>query len=241
MTTTAPKSLIRNVSRRWHVAGLLSVMSVLLAGCVTPGGYGSTYPGGGYGQPAPGQYGDQIVGTVQSVDPSYDRIVIAVDDGRGGYGGRQVALRYDQRTQLVFQGQAYPVEGLERGDVIRVQATQSGREWLARSIEVVRNVRGGGGYDNGYGNDYGNGYGNEVRGSVEFVDTRSRTIRLGANGYGNDTLVNYDGRTVVQYRGQSYRPENLERGDVVRIQSRRVGNNQWLAERIDVERSVRGY
>jgi hypothetical protein len=34
------------------------------------------------------------------------------------------------------------------------------------------------------------------------------------------------------------RPENIERGDVVRIQARQW-NNEWLAERIVVETSAR--
>lgn len=218
------------------IALLLATSVLLLAGCVTPGGYGSPggYGGntGGYGQPStgyPSQYGSQLQGTVDGVDPSYNRIILLVDDPRTGRTQR-VDVRYDQRTRLVYQGQQQSVEGLERGDVIRIDASQSGGDLLARSIEVVRNVRDGGGY--------GGGYGNDLRGSVAFVDTRARLIRLDGAGYGNDQQVNYDARTTVQYQGRSYRPENLQRGDVVRIQARQVGNNQWLAENIIVERSV---
>ncbi len=218
--------------------GLMLATSVLLlAGCVSPGGYGSPsgYGGntGGYGQPAPGypsQYGSQLQGTVDAVDPGYNRIFMVVDDQRTGRGQR-IEIRYDQRTRLVYQGREERVEGLERGDVIRIDAAQSGRELYARSIEVVRNVR-----DGGYGNAYGNG--NDLRGSVAFVDTRARLIRLDGAGYGNDVQVAYDARTTVEYQGRSYRPENLQRGDLVRIQARQVGNNQWLAERVLVERSV---
>lgn len=221
-------------SRRWTLATLLAGAALLLAGCVTPGGYGA-YPGG-YGQPAPGypaQHGNQLLGTVQSVDPGYNRIVLVVED-RAGYGrGQQLALRYDQRTRLIYQGREHPVQGLERGDVIRVDAVQSGREWWARTIEVVRNVREGGGYGGG-------GYGNELRGTVGYVDPRTRVIRLDGAGYGGN-LVSYDSRTIVEYQGRHYRPENLQRGDLVRVQARRVGNNQWIAERILVERSVGRY
>ena len=210
--------------------GLVLATSVLLlAGCVSPGGYG-TSPGG-YGQPAPGypsQYDSQLQGTVEGVDPGNNRILVVVDDPRTGRTQR-LEVRYDQRTRLVYQGRESAVENLERGDVIRFDATQSGRELWARSIEVVRNVRDGG---------YGGGYGNELRGTVALVDTRARLIRLDGAGYGNDVQLVYDARTTVEYQGRSYRPENLQRGDLVRIQARQVGNNQWLAERIIVERSV---
>ena len=224
---------------------LLAASLLLLAGCVSPGGFGSPggYGGsaGGYGQPAPGypsqgypsQGGSQLQGTVDGVDPSYNRIFLVVDDQRGGRGQR-VEVRYDQRTRLFYQGREQPVQGLERGDVIRIDAAQSGRELYARSIEVVRNVR-----DGGYGGGYdGGGYGNDLRGSVSFVDTRARMIRIGGSGFGNDVQVAYDGRTTVEYQGRSYRPENLQRGDLVRIQARPLGSNRWLAERIFVERSV---
>ena len=224
---------------------MLATSLLLLAGCVTPGDYGpggyGSYPGGGYGQSAPGypsqQYGSQLQGTVESVEPGYNRILVVVDDPRSGRAQR-VEVRYDERTRLVYQGRESAVEGLERGDVIRFDAAQSGRELYARQIEVVRNVRDGG-YGGGQdGGQYGGGYGNELRGSVALVDTRSRQIRLDGAGYGNDVQLLYDARTAVEYQGRTYRPDNLQRGDIVRIQARQVGNNQWLAERIIVERSV---
>jgi Domain of unknown function (DUF5666) len=233
MEASIPREFSMNHMTR--AVGLLAATSaLLLVGCVTPGGYG-TSPGG-YGQPAPGypsqQYGSQLQGTVESVDPRYNRILLVVDDPRSGRTQR-MEVRYDERTRLVYQGRESAVEGLERGDVIRFDAVQTGRELYARQIEVVRNVR-----DGGYGGEYGGGYGNDLRGSVALVDTRMRLIRLDGAGYGNDVQLAYDARTTVEYQGRSYRPEDLQRGDIVRIQARQVGNNQWLAERIIVERSV---
>ncbi|MGV8923446.1 MAG: DUF5666 domain-containing protein [Thermomonas sp.] len=223
-----------NDTIRYFGLALAASILLLLTGCVTPGGYGSAP--GGYGQAGPGypsqgdpsQYGTQLQGTVDGVDSGYNRIFVVIDDPRTGRVQR-IEVRYDQRTRLTYQGREQSVEGLERGDVIRFEAVQSGREIWARSIEVVRNIRDG---------SYGGGYGNDLRGSVAFVDTRARLIRLDGAGYGNNVQVGYDARTTVEYQGRSYRPENLQRGDLVRIQARQMGNNQWLAERIIVERSV---
>lgn len=227
-----------------HGIRLTLVTSVLLlAGCVSPGGYPAS--GGGYGQPAggyPSQSEGQWQGTIEGVDPGSGRIFVVVDDPRGGRAER-VEVRYDQRTRLFYQGRESAITGLERGDVIRFDATQSGRELWARTIEVVRNVREGGysgGGQDGYGGPYGNDYGNgdDLRGTVAFVDTRSRQLRLDGAGGGNGVQLEYDDRTTVEYQGGNYRPENLERGDLVRVQARQVGNNRWLAERIFVERSI---
>ncbi|MBJ6980889.1 DUF5666 domain-containing protein [Luteimonas sp. MC1572] len=212
---------------------VLATGVLLLTGCVSPGGYGS-YPDG-YGQPDqgyPSQYGSQLQGTVDSVDTAYDRILLVVDDPRAGRAQR-TEVRYDQRTRLFYQGRESSVEGLERGDVVRIDVAQSGRELWARQVEVVRNVREG-----GYGGGYGAGSAQDLRGSVALVDTRARLIRLDGGGYGNNVQLRYDGRTTVEYQGRSYRPEDMQRGDLVRIQARQVGNNEWLAERIFVERSA---
>src|SRR5690606_2926657 len=130
---------IRGIALLFATGALL-----LLAGCVSPGG-AAGYPGGypgDYGQPDQGyppQYGSQLQGTVDGLDPGYQRIHLMVDDPRSGRVQR-VELRYDQRTRLFYRGRESAVEGLERGDVIQVDVAESGRELLVRSIEVVRNV-----------------------------------------------------------------------------------------------------
>jgi hypothetical protein len=220
---------------------------LLLGGCVTPGGYGDD---GGYGQPAgypsqqyPSQYGAVTEGIVEGVDPRSGRLAVVVRDRRSGRD-MPMELRYDQRTRLTYQGRAADVAGLERGDVIRFNAAQTGNELYVQDIEVVRNVRDGG-YSSGigspggaYGGD-GYGPGADLRGAVTYVDTRTRSIRIDGGGYGGAAEVVYDARTSVEYQGRAYRPEDLERGDQVRVQARQVDSNQWLAERIIVERSVR--
>ena len=217
---TTWEQTMNNIIRRF---GLLLTTStlMLLVGCVTP----ATTPS------YPSQYDDQMLGTVDGVDLRSNLISVFVNDPRSGRSQR-TEVRYDQRTRLFYQGREQAVEGLERGDVIRIDIAQSGRELWARSIDVVRNVR-----DRGYRDD--RGYGNSLRGSVTFVDTRARLIRLNGSGYGTASQVTYDGRTMVEYQGRSYRPENLQRGDLVRIQVRQLPNNQWLAEQIVIERPAR--
>lgn len=213
------------------VGVLLAVSALsLLGGCVTTGVGNEAYGGGdGYSAPGyPSQFGTQLQGTVERVDTGYNQIALLVQDGRSGRLQR-LDVRYDRSTRLFYQGRDYPVEGLEQGDVIRLEVATSGRELFARSIQVVSNVRegrDGGGY----------GYGNDLRGSVAFIDTRARLIRLDGGGYGSDVQLAYDARTVVEYQGRTYRPENLQRGDIVRVQARQSGQNLWLAERIIVER-----
>jgi len=112
------------------------------------------------------------------------------------------------------------------------------------------NHNGNGGYDDGNGNG---GYSTDLRGTVRTVDTRNRTLEIDrspsdnrdnrfnsdpgqrpGDRYGSGTvLVRYDEGTTVRFQGRDYSPENLERGDVVRIQVR-DDNGRLTAERIDV-------
>lgn len=212
-----------------HVARILLLAAAfLLAACATPyGGYpGAGHPGGTY----PGDYGSQrLLGTVQQVDPGYSRVLVTAD--AGGYGGgRPIEVFYDRNTQLVYQGRRYPVEGLERGDRISVDAVDSGGRLWARYIEVVQNVR------DTQGRGY---YGDELRGAVSTVDRRRRVIGLTRGGYsGRREQVFYDERTQVEHRGQRLHPDQIQPGDVVRVQARPMGQD-WYAERILVEVDVR--
>src|SRR5690606_26526259 len=219
-----------------RVIGVLVGEGVLLmAGCASPGGYGGGYPGG-YGSPDPGYpqqgHGRQLQGTVDGLDRSYGRILLLIEDPRSRTGLAEV--RYDQQTRLFHQGREAAVDGLERGDVVRVDAVAVGRRLWARSIEVLRDVR-----DGGYGGGHPGGHGDEARGQVAFVDARQQVIGLEGSGYARETRLLYDGRTTVEYQGRVYRPQDLDRGDLVRIQARRLGSGAWLAERIFVERSIR--
>jgi len=216
-------------------AALAAVL--LLAGCAT--GYGGGYPGSGYPGGQPGGYGSQrLVGTVQEVDPYNGRLLIG-DDRYGG--SRPAEVRFDRNVLVVYRGQQVAVDGLERGDRVSIEVQSSGGRYWARRIEVVQNVREGYGNDR-YGSDpYSGGYygGSNLEGAVDYIDAQRRMIVLTRGGYsGSRETVYYDGNTVVDYGGRMYRPEQLERGDVISIQGRRL-NDGWLAERIRVEVDVR--
>lgn len=244
MTMNAAAIVSLPVARAHWLGSLAVAATLLLSGCVTggyPGGEGG-YPGAGYpgnerpypDAGYPGGYGSQrLLGTVQDIDLNNGRLMMSADAGSsssGGYGTSRVEVYFDRNTQLVYQGRQQAIEGLERGDRISIDAVQSqGRLW-ARRIEVVQNVREAPG---------GSYYGGELRGAVSFVDPRSRRITMTRGGYsGERTQVYYDERTQVEYRGQWFRPEQLDPGDVIRVQARPMGND-WIAEHIWVEVDTR--
>jgi len=210
---------------------------LLLAGCAT--GYGGGYPGSGYPGGQSGGYGTQrLVGTVLDVDPYNGRLRIG-DDRHGG--SRPLEVRFDRNVLVVYRGQQVAVDGLERGDRVSMEVESSGGRYWARRIEVVQNVREGYGSDRYGGDPYGGGSygGGNLEGAVDYIDAQRRMIVLTRGGYsGSRETVYYDGNTLVDYGGRQYRPEQLERGDVISIQARRL-NDGWLAERIRVEVDVR--
>lgn len=84
----------------------------------------------------------------------------------------------------------------------------------------------------GGGND--SSYAREIRGTVDYVDTSSRSVvltnvsgtnMLSGGSSGSSVRVYYDDRTSVEYQGRSYRPSDLERGDQVAVRVDQSGNN----------------
>lgn len=86
----------------------------------------------------------------------------------------------------------------------------------------------------------------DVRGTVESVNTRDRVIIVDSegttdgrynlrNGSGNsgEVALYYDDQTTVHFQGQTYRPEDLERGDRIDVDVERSGS-RLLAQQIDV-------
>lgn len=214
------RTLIRRLVR-----GCVPLALLALAACTTTGDYGQYPSQGGY--PYPSQSANQeLQGAVRNVDHGNQRFLLAEDRGSSA------DIAYDSRTRLMYQGREQSPSGLEPGDRVRVQAYRDGSLWRAQDIQVLSDVRG-----DGYGD--GGGYGMERRGAVSRVDPRSRTIYYTEGGYsGGEQYVTYDTRTVVEYRGQRYSPEALERGDLVRMTVSRADRG-WVADRIMVEVSSR--
>lgn len=211
--------------------GLIAAIALALGGCATtdlgvpvPG----TYPSGGTTYPQ--QQGQMVSGQVTDVDHNNGRFMFTSDNGQ------RVELRYDQNTRAFYNGQQVNPSGLERGDRIRAEVLQTQGVWYVRQIEVTQDVRGTQGSNPPYGSGYGTGYA-DLTGAVTYVDTRNQTIQFTRGGYsGAAQQVRYDNYTVVEYQGRQYRPENLQRGDSVRITLRNTpAGSVQVADRVIVE------
>lgn len=83
----------------------------------------------------------------------------------------------------------------------------------------------------------------DVRGTVTRVDTSDRRIDLDVSYINNlrdqrnGSTIYYDNQTVVEFQGETYRPEDLERGDEISVQGANV-NGRFVADEITVLRDV---
>jgi hypothetical protein len=104
----------------------------------------------------------------------------------------------------------------------------------------------GGSYGDIFGTNANNRY--DIRGTIDSIDTSSRSIWLtNASGYntslasggGSAVRLYYDDRTTVMFQGRSYHPQDLERGDEVVVRAAQSGN-QVIAESMDVTYNSHG-
>lgn len=84
----------------------------------------------------------------------------------------------------------------------------------------------------------------DVRGTVSSIDTATRRIVLDV-AYVNNLRNTQNGQSIywtnetrVEYQGQTYRPEDLERGDEISVRGSN-NNGQYVADVITVTRNVR--
>jgi hypothetical protein len=109
-------------------------------------GSGSTNNGtnGTYGQ----NNGSTIRGTVSYVDTNRRTITLEgvnyTGFDRNARNGGSITVQYDPNTTVDVQGQAYPVTGLQRGDIVDVQVGSgtynSNTNYFAQRIFLVRDV-----------------------------------------------------------------------------------------------------
>jgi len=105
-----------------------------------------------------------------------------------------------------------------------------------------------------YGDIFGTNSRYDIRGTIDSVDTASRSIWLvntsgynnslasggsGNGGYGNAVRVYYNNNTTVNFNGRTYRPQDLERGDEVVVHAAQSGT-QVVADSMDVTYNSHG-
>jgi hypothetical protein len=214
--------------RKQTILGALAAL-LLAVGC------GSSDIGDILGGSGPSSSVSELRGRVDSVDLNSRSIVLTnVSTSTsglqsGGLGSGDTARVYfDERTTVTYQGRTYRPQDLERGDEVAVQVDRSGDRLFATAMTVL--------YDSS-GTTAGSTSGT-VQGIVRYIDTSRRTIELDRSG--QTMILQYDANTYVDYNGRRYRPEELERGDEITVNIRDLGTGRYLAEGINVVRSVGG-
>ena len=222
--------------KRTRTSLMTAALAVLLLSGCGSSGIGDILGGGG----STSSSGD-LRGTVDYVNTQNRYIDLTnVSDyssrlADGSSRGRTARVYYESGTPVEYQGNTYRPEDLERGDEVAVRLDQSGNQLIARSMTVLYDSSTGSGSGTGTG-----GYNTSIRGTVRYVDPGRRTIEVDRGYNGGVLVVDYDTNTPVTYNNRQYRPEDLERGDVVDLTVRDLGSGRMIAQRIDVVSSASG-
>jgi hypothetical protein len=156
--------------------------------------------------------GGDLVGAVEYVDTRAREIEVRTD------AGRTAVVRYDDRTQVVYQQRNYSVANLEPGDYIalRVQQDRDGRDYtntitVKESVQERGDRRGGGKrLDRAEGRVE---YVDPRRGTFELRDSRNRLIVV-------SVAFNAPRAVIDQFN-------RLHNGDYVRIEGRAVNADKF--------------
>jgi Cu/Ag efflux protein CusF len=215
---------------------LLVMVALFGAACSTGGGSrtgSAPQPAGG---PVPAT-GGTLTGVVRGVDAQSRTLTLSAEAAPQlslRTGDSQV-LSYDASTTVSYQGGRYRPEDLEPGDRIQATVERAGNGWIARRIDVLSSVSDavGGGAGAGSASTPG-----ALDATVRWVDTRNRTVELEPlSGDRRAVVADYNGNTRVEYQGRAYRPEDLERGDVVQVRTRQAGG-RLVADQIVVTQNA---
>ena len=116
---------------RMVCGGALLTVLLVAAGCTGFGGPSSA--------PAPRASTSEFVAEIDRVDSSARQIVARTTDGR------VETVSFDERTQVMYRGQSYPVSSLERGDVVFMRLAPAGPSRYVDLISVQQSVQERGG------------------------------------------------------------------------------------------------
>lgn len=205
---------------------VLGLFLIAITGCVTGGPLNlpPPQPDGGTASSA------DIYGEVVDVDTRTQEIRVdstlssSVVSNLRGQDDR-IVFSYTSATQVTYQGRSYRPQDLESGDLVAVYLDQ-GATRVADRIVVEESVQ----------DRQGGAASNWIRGEVERVELRSQVLRVRTD----QALerIGYQDRTPVYYQGKEYRVEQLEEGDIVKVEVDRSSYGVE-AQRVEVVQSVR--
>ena len=191
---------------RKRLFGILSVGALALTGCDELARVGDL---GNYGS-----LGSDLVGEVENVDTRAREIEIRTDSGSTS------VVRYDDRTQVIYQQRNYSVANLEPGDYVaaRVQQDRNGQNYtdtitVREGVQDRKNRRGSARLDRIEGRIE---YVDERRGTFELRDSRNRLIVVAVP-------FNAPGSVMDRFN-------RLRTGDYVRIEGRAVDADHFDLE-----------
>ncbi|HZH85096.1 MAG TPA: hypothetical protein VFD87_18245 [Phototrophicaceae bacterium] len=195
---------------RNRIFGILVLAALALTGCDELARIGDL---GNYGS-----LGSDLVGEVENVDTRAREIEIRTDSGRTS------VVRYDDRTQVIYQQRNYSVANLEPGDYVaaRVQRDRDGQDF-ADTITVRESVQERGGSRS---SGRGNRRLDRAEGTIENIDPRRGTFEMRDS---RDHLILVSvpfnaPRSVID------KFNNLRTGDHVRVEGRAVGADRFELE-----------
>lgn len=205
---------------------------VFLAGCSVASFDGVT--GGG---PPTDAMGNELRGTISQINVQDQSFLLShqMDRTTSNLVNRDDSTRiyFDDRTTVTHNGRTYRPEDLEIGDEVVVQVSRSGGRLFANSMTVLYDVSRGSGAPDGSRTT-------QLQGTVQDVNPAQRTIDVDLGYSDRRVMVLYDANTYVDQSGRRYRPEDLRRGDEVRIDARETGRGQFLADNISVVQDAAG-
>lgn len=199
--------------RRWRGVALLGV-ALSAGGCAT-GALGDVL--GGVLNPQGSSNERMLQGDVVAVSTSQQVLQVRTPNGQ------TANLRFDNRTQVVYQQQTYPVTALERGDQVSVtvQQTQQG-EYYASQVLVTRSIQEATGTTSGTGSrQY-----MQLQGNVGQIDASRGLFELRVQGQGSlwvSLPYNTSSTNVTRF-------QRLRAGDYVRVAGYMIANDRLELE-----------
>ncbi len=166
----------------------------------------------------------RVAGVVNHVDTANREVEITTAKDYRVTPGQRVALHYDNRTTVEFEGKNYRPQDLEQGDRIDAVVEGDARYLSVHSITVTKSSSSGGNYE---ANDQ------HISGTLRKINTDNKKLIVDTDERGGEVKVSYNERTRVLFGDRNITISELREYDILDIQLA-SGDRKMLADTITV-------